>query len=229
MSLEKQSTFGWLVVADLFLAGTGGGVFFVSYLLGVSNRYGGLSEIGTILGPLLVLTGGVFLLMELRNRSQLYRLFSNPSSWMSRGTWCMVFFIIFGLSYSLPSFSLFSWFPWNKSSFLGGMIGVVAAIASIAVLIYPGLLLAVIKRIPFWNTPALPLLFLFSGLGTGIACLLFVSLFPPARGVQEIMPTFHLLLAAEIILILVQIVVLGVYLEISRHVGISALESVRLL
>jgi formate-dependent nitrite reductase membrane component NrfD len=108
-------------------------------------------------------------------------------------------------------------------------MGVLAVIASISMLIYPGLLLAVIKRIPFWNTPALPLLFFSSGLCTGIACLLLIGLFLQVSGGQEMILSLHPLLIAEVILILVQIVVLGVYLEVSRHGGISALESVRSL
>jgi formate-dependent nitrite reductase membrane component NrfD len=67
---------------------------------------------------------------------------------MTRGAWILAAFIILGLAYALPSFSLFNWLPWDQASGWGKGIGIAAAVLSIIVPIYPGLLLGVIKSIP---------------------------------------------------------------------------------
>ncbi len=139
----------------------------------------------------------------------------------------MVFFVIFGLGYSLPSLDLFAWLPWSKATTFGNIVGMVAALASIVMLTYTGFLLAVIKRIPLWNTLTLPLLFLLSGLCTGIACLLLMAPFLQTSVGQE--TTLRTLVIAEVILILMQLVVLGAYLEIAKYGVISTIESVRSL
>lgn len=229
LSLEKQTAFGWLVSVDSFLAGTGAGVFLGSFMLDMFDKYEPVSRVGAVLGPVMVLGGSLLLIADLGTKAKVYRLFSNSSSWMSRGTWIMVIFIIFGLGYSLPSLNLFAWLPWSKTALLGNIIGVVAAVAAVLMLIYTGLVLAVIKRIPFWSTPSLPLLFLFSGLSTGIACLLLIAPFFQTSIGQEIVTLLRTLVIAEVILILVQLVVLATYLEIAKSGEVSVVESVRSL
>lgn len=229
MSLERQTTFGWLVSADTFLGGTGAGVFLVSFMLDVLREYEPMAKVGAVLGPALVFVGGLLLIAHLGSKTKLYKLPSNPSSWMSRGTWIMAFFIIFGLGYSLPSLNLFAWLPWSKGTTSGEIIGAVAAVASVLMLTYTGLLLAVGKRVPFWSTPALPFLFLFSGLSTGIACLLLMAPLYQASIGQEIVPALRRLVIAEVILVLMQLVGLGIYLEIAKHGGVSSVESIRSL
>jgi formate-dependent nitrite reductase membrane component NrfD len=126
----------------------------------------------------------------------------------------------------LPSFGLFAWLPWTKASNVGQVIGVAAALLAIFVPIYPGLLLGVIRSIPLWNTSALPLLFLLSGLDTGVALLALVCLaFPAAVGVEG----FHLLAMVDIVLIVLLLIALLVYMEIVRQSGVTGAKSVRLL
>ncbi len=225
---ERQTTFGWLVSADLFLAATGGGVFLISFILDLLGKYGPVARIGAILGPVLVLVGTLFLVAELGSKTRLHKLFFNfnPSSWLSRGTWLLTVFIIFGLAYSLPAFKAFAWLPWSNAVALGWGIGIVAALFSVLVVIYTGFLFGVVKGIPFWNTPILPVLFFLSGLYAGIAVILVVALFyETTLGVAG----FHQLGAAGIGLILLHLLALGSYLEIARHSGASSAESVHLL
>lgn len=228
MSQERQTSFGWLVSAELFLSGTGGGVFLTSFILDLLDKYEPVARIGAILGPILVLLGASFLMAELGSKTRLYRLFFNfnLSSWMSRGTWILTIFIIFGLAYSLPAFKAFDWLPWSKGAALGMGIGIVAALFSVLVTVYTGFLLGVVKGIPFWNTPILPPLFFLSGLYTGIAIILVIALFyKTTLGVAG----FHQLGVAGIVLILMYLLALGSYLEVARHSDVSSVESVRLL
>jgi formate-dependent nitrite reductase membrane component NrfD len=227
MFQERQTTFGWLVSADLFLSATGGGVFLISFILDLLNKYEPVARIGGILGPILVLIGASFLVAEIGSKAKLYKLFFNfnLSSWMSRGTWILTIFIIFGLAYSLTAFTAFGWLPWSKATALGLGIGMVAALFAGLATSYTGFLFGVVKGIPFWNMPILPLLFFLSGLCTGIAIILAIASFYNTIGVTG----FHQLGAAGTVLILLQLLALGGYLEIARHSGVTSAESVHLL
>jgi len=226
---ERQKTYGWLIATDTFLAGVGAGVFLISFILDLLGRYEPVAKIGTLSGPVLVLIGVFFLLAEQGRKTRSYRLLtspSNPSSWILRGTWIMVTFIIFGLAYSLPSFEAFEWLPWSRTSVLGLGIGVLGALLAVLIAIYPGFLFGVVKGIPIWNSPILPPLFLCLSLYTGIAILLIMSLFlSTVVGASG----FHQLAAAGIVLVLMQLLVLGAYVEIARHQGFAAMASLRLL
>lgn len=230
VSAERQQSWGWIVAIYIFLAGVGGGAFLFSFILNVIGMYEPVARIGALVGPVLVLLGTFFLLVDLGSVARAYRLFTTPStllaSWMIRGAWILAAFIIFGLAYSLPSFSLFERLPWNQTSSLGQGIGMVAALLSILVVIYPGFLLGVLESIPFWNTPILPPLFFLSGLDTGIAVLVLIALAVPASLGAD---GFHLLGAGDIVFIFLLLVMLGAYLEIVRQSGITARASISLL
>jgi formate-dependent nitrite reductase membrane component NrfD len=177
-----------------------------------------------------VLLASVLLLFDLGSPFKAYRLFTNPktlmSSWMTRGAWILTGFIIFGLAYALPAFSPFNWLPWNQASGLGHVIGIISALLSAVVPIYPGLLLGVIKSIPLWNTSALPPIFFLSGLDTGIACLVLVSMFlQSAINIGGL----HMLGAIDIVLIILLFVALFGYIEILRQSGVTAAASVHSL
>jgi formate-dependent nitrite reductase membrane component NrfD len=230
MQIERQRMWGWIVAFYIFLAGVGGGTFLFSFILNITGIYEPVARMGALVGPLLVLFGTFFLLFDLGSVTQAYRMFTSPStvltSWMVRGAWILLVFIIFGLAYSLPSFELFEWLPWGSTSGLGKGIGIVAALLSVLVVIYPGFLLGVIESIPFWNTPILPPLFFVSGLDTGIAVLVLIGLAYPAYIEAD---SLHLSGAGDIILIFFLFILLGAYIEIVRQSGATALQSIRLL
>ncbi|MFC1980548.1 NrfD/PsrC family molybdoenzyme membrane anchor subunit [Chloroflexota bacterium] len=227
---EKQKSWGWVVATYVFLAGTGGGTFLSSFILESMGKHELIARIGALLGPVLVLIGTFFLLADLGSVTRVYRLFSTSSafvaSWMIRGTWILTIFIIFGLAYSLPSFELFEWLPWSKVSGVGQSIGIVAALLSALVVIYPGFLFSAARGIPFWNTAALPPLFFLSSLEAGIAVLAIIALFFTANFGVDV---FHQLGAADVGLMFIELIVLGAYLDTIRHASISAAASVRLL
>ena len=105
-------------------------------------------------------------------------------------------------------------------------IGIIAALFAILVPNYTGFLFGVVKGIPLWNTSVLPLLFFLSGLTMGLAVILGIGAFySTIIGVSG----FHQLGAVGIGLILLYILALGGYLEIVRHSGAAAAESVSLL
>lgn len=227
---ERQQSWGWVIAIYVFLAGVGGGTFLFSFVLAVIGMYKPVARVGALIGPLLVLFGTFFLLIDLGSITRAYRLFTTVSalltSWMARGAWILAAFIICGLAYALPSFELFNWLPWTQTSGLGQGIGIAAALLSILVVVYPGFLLGVIKSIPLWNTPALPLLFFLSGSDNGIGVLAIVSLsFPVSLDTAS----FHLIGTVELVLILLLMIVLGAYFDIVSQSGVTASASVQLL
>jgi formate-dependent nitrite reductase membrane component NrfD len=226
---EGQKEWGWLIVLYVFLAGLGGGTFLFSFVLIFIDRYSAVARIGALVGPLLVFIGSGMLIFDLGSATRVYRLFTTPStllsSWMIRGAWILTAFIILGIAYALPAFGFFSWLPWKQASGLGLGLGIAAALFAIVVTVYPGLLLGVIKSIPLWNTSALPPLFFLSGLDTGLAALVLMSLAFPSIGADG----FHLLGFIDAGLIVLLLVALGAYIEIVRQTGVTAAASIRLL
>ncbi|MGB9591511.1 MAG: NrfD/PsrC family molybdoenzyme membrane anchor subunit, partial [Candidatus Kryptoniota bacterium] len=208
MVIERQNTFGWLITIDLFLGGTGAGIFLISYVMDLMNRFQNITKIGAVTGLILVLIGTLILFLDLGNKKRLYRLISNPSSWVARGTCFITGFVIFGIAYSIFSWSLFGWILLEKTTLLGKAVGGIAAFFSFMTMLYTGMLFSTMKRIPLWNTPTLPLLFISSSLYSAMAFLLLIgSLFVP-----PLTEDLRSLVMVEIFLILVQLIVLGVFL-----------------
>ncbi len=225
MAMERQQAFGWLIALDLFLGGAGGGLFLVSFLLDLFGKYEPIARIGAICGPILVLIGTLLLIVDLGTKTNLHRLVLNLSSWVSRGTWILIVFIILGLGYSLPMFEPFNWLPWNNAAPLGKLIGVIAAIFSIGVALYAGFLLGAIKSIPFWNTSVLPILFLVSSICMGIAILLFIATLSPLSLGEEMVSFLNTLSIAEIALVLFQLLLLWAYVEIALRGNVASIKS----
>ena len=224
MPLERQTAFGWLPTADIFLGGVGGGLFLVSFFLHFMNIQRSLTSTGVLLGPILVLAGVLFLAADLGNKSKFYRLFLKSSSWISRGSWILTAFIIFSLVYSFSIFIPVAWPPIIIS-----LVGILAAICSVLVITYPGFLFGVMKGIPFWNTPALPMLFFLSSLYSGTAILLILAPFFKGIPGQEMIFTVQILFITEIILIIIQLLALLSLVGIARNGDVSVKESLRLL
>jgi formate-dependent nitrite reductase membrane component NrfD len=228
--VDRQESWGWPIILYIFLAGLGGGTFLFSFILLFTGKYEPIARVGALAGPLIVLFASILLVFDLGSPTKAYRLFITPktlmTSWMTRGAWILSAFIILGLIYALPAFSFFTWLPWNQTSGFGQVTGFAAGALSIIVPIYPGLLLCVIKSIPLWNTSVLPAIFFLSGLDTGIAFLVMISIFLPSA---INLAGFHLLGMIDIVLIILLLVALFAYIEIVRQSGITAAASIRLL
>ncbi|MFC1845986.1 NrfD/PsrC family molybdoenzyme membrane anchor subunit [Chloroflexota bacterium] len=227
---EKQTSWGWPIAGYLFLAGVGGSTFLFSFIFNILDLYEPVARLGTLIGPILVLIGTVFLLFDLGSVGKTYLLFSTvsrlKSSWMSKGSWILALFIIFGLLYSLPAFGAFSWLPWSMNTGAGLTIGIIGALLAVFTVAYPGFLLGVAKGVPFWNTPVLPPLFFLSGLDTGLALLVLLALFSASGVGVEI---YHIIGAGDIALIIMVLIVLAAYIEITRQSNIITGASVHML
>ena len=225
MTIEKQISFGGLIAIDLFLGGAGAGIFFISFIMDLMNIFQNITKIGAVTGLILVLMGTIILFLDLGNKSRLYRLFINPSSWVTRGTYFITGFVIFGIAYTVFSWNFLDWVLWDKTTLLGKVVGGIAAIFSFMTMLYTGMLFSTMKRIPLWNTPVLPLLFFFSSLYTGMAFLLLIGNLFVATSMEDL----HSLAMVEIVFILLQLLILGVFLWAGNYNNITTVESIRFL
>jgi formate-dependent nitrite reductase membrane component NrfD len=192
---------GWLIVIYLFFGGLGAGAYFVSGLatyLGNATTYRSIARWGAYLAPFPIIIGSGILIFDLFRPWNFYRLFLTIqfTSPMSVGSWILMVFS------GVSLINAFLWVPretkerlfsqkWLKKwkgiidwSWKPGtqerLRSVFAAMGlplSAGVALYTGNLLGAIPARPFWNTPMLAQLFLFSGISTGTAAVILLTSF----------------------------------------------------
>ena len=155
-----------VIVVYLFLGGLGAGAYLTSFAaetgrLGENSR---LKRTGYCLAAPVAAIGALLLVLDLGQGSTkpwlLVRLLLNPNSVMTWGTCILSLFIFVGL---IKGFFAFR----NKSA--PNFLTWAGAILALATGAYTGLLLTVIKAVPFWNTYFMPVLFVVSALSTGLS------------------------------------------------------------
>lgn len=228
----KEAEWGWLIVMYLFFGGLSAGAMVLSGLATYIDpeRYARLAKTGAYIAPFPVMIGTALLVFDLGRPQVFWKLFVafRPESPMWIGSVLLGVFLLV----SLPYFNLFLpegkrlWKPANveywKSVFaaLGLPLG-------IGVGIYTGVLLGAVPARPFWNTPMVALLFLFSALSTSTA-LLFLAMkrFSPAAESRE---EHRLLLSADVIFILLELLIITPYIVHGKLSVLSARESLQLI
>ena len=228
MKLESQSqrVWGWKIPIYLFLGGLGGGSYLVGILLDLfSSEHLLVSQVGVFLGPPIVLIGTLFLFADLERPAQAIRAVLRPStSWISRGTIILSVFIVLGAIH----FALWIWpSDWlTDAVVLRKVLGVVNGVFALFTIVYTGLLLGALRPIPIWCTPVLPLLFLASGLSTG---LMAIGLGTAIYGLTGLSEEYDLLRATtgfDTVLILTEGIVVYFYLQ-GSHLLEASRTSIR--
>ena len=224
MNPERQNDWNWQIATAVFLGGAGGGAFVLSFILGLMG-FTDVARIGTIVGPVLIILCALFLFSHLGSKFTSWRLFlftRVATSWMSRGSLFIAVSIVLGVIYSIVTY----WIPsWHIAAGPGNVIGVIACLFAFLVTLYTGCLFGVIRRVPLWNTPALPLLFICSAFSTGMAIVMLINSSLGIRGENF----FNAVAPIEISIVILEIVVLGIYMEIIRQANAVGAQSVRLL
>jgi len=217
MGLNSQEEWSWLVAIDLFLGGSGGGLFLL-------YMFFDLSPSAALFSLALVMLGAVVLLSELGHPLRAWRAIARPStSWISRGVIFVTLFSVAGFLSIAPSFSAFSGLLWSSASFGGRTLAVIAGISAFMVILYPGFVLSTSPAIPFWNNPLLPVLFLSQALlGASGLALLFSPL-----GLYD--PVLQALSSLAALLIITNLILVAIHLLTLRRSGLSGREAVRLL
>jgi len=185
--MEHELTWGLPVILYLFLAGLGAGAVTVSaaILLRTGEYHGGsyfkLARYGALIGPIPVILGTCFIILELGRWDRAFNLYKVINlSPMSIGSWLLALFIICSLLYALvflPSF-LPQFQRLSRRLFpIMHLLSWVNVPLGIGVAVYTGILLGAMPSRPLWNSPILALLFLVSALSTGIAVIILAQTF----------------------------------------------------
>jgi formate-dependent nitrite reductase membrane component NrfD len=160
----------------LFLGGLAGGTLIVAavadLLGGREERYHALSQVAAYITLPIIALGGLFLTLHLGKpeRGVLFPIFmTNYRSWMTIGGWVIAFFLLLNIAYAA------TWY------FRGGRtvrwtLAVLSIPTGIGMALYTGFLItgawmlpAGAWFVPFWDNRYIPVLFLLSGLSTGLA------------------------------------------------------------
>ncbi len=226
----EHHEWGWMVVVYLYVGGLGAGALVLSGLAHLSRRphLRGIARAGALVAPLLVAGGSGLLVFDLGRPLAAWRLFVafEPVSPMWIGSWLLTLFIFVGLiaaALHLPSDLaelLATKVPLGR-----GLLRLLAAFnrdggprpvrllrdgaaavgipLGVGVGIYTGVLLGAIPARPFWNTPMVAQLFLFSALSTASAMLLLLA---PLFGKNN--EEHRTLVAADLVFIVIELFII---------------------
>lgn len=237
MSFEPQHVWHWPVAVYLFLGGLGGATFAIAAIIhlfeGCDKK---MLSIAVLASMFFLGVGTIFLLADMLQPLKAFYALTNPTSWIFWGVIFINTFFAAGVAYVIPLLEEWPQLkPWikripnpilsllerfNRLAALGG------ATAGFLVAIYTGLLISAAPAITFWNTPAMPLLFVVSGFSTGAAFLLLMSTFSPASNVQRISEKLEQLDAG---LITVELIILGAYFNFALFLPSGARYSSEIL
>ena len=202
------NVWGFGIPLYLFIGGLAAGILiFATYffLKGKEKEMPVTVKISTLIVPVIIILGLLFLIGDLHHKIYFWRLLttfriSSPMSW---GTWILTFVLILSvfwpLSYIDDIISYFEsngrkrWAKWTSAikniveriGFLNKLVELtiryrkavayVIFFLSIGLGIYTGILLSAFNARPLWNNPVLGLLFLTSGVSTGAAFIMWLS------------------------------------------------------
>jgi formate-dependent nitrite reductase membrane component NrfD len=174
VTMGRQKSWEWKVVADVFLGGTGSGAYVAGFLLEKAWGNTPLTDAVSLLGPMLVALGMLVLLLEVGRPLNAFRAFLNArTSWMARGVVFQPLFVGLGIIYGVAGILVEGF----KTSGLGIALGSLAAALALIVAAYHGLLYSRAKAIPLWSNPQIPVLFFVSAMAGGASAGLVLAAF----------------------------------------------------
>ncbi len=177
--------FNLLVITYLFVGGCGGGLLLVISLWSLlfhrsthrsneaTKAFDDLKKLCYTLGLVLVVIAAACLVIDLGRPAYFYLLFIRPNtSVLSFGTFILTGTIL--LSFFLTAANQF--FPQIPSR-VKKVAEVLCVIFGLLLITYVGIFLQSMGTVPFWNSYAIPVLFILSALSTGTAIIFLVAPF----------------------------------------------------
>ena len=161
MAYESQREWGWPIAIEIFCGGTAGGTYIISalpYLI-----FGGrifLPGVAASLG--LMLISVVVLVAESTSLRRVSRAFSNIKSPLTVGAISLSLFIIFAIATAGIQYTGLA----TSALYIVAWLGVAVSLLTI---IYPGVLMSLMKAIPFWSGSRPSFLLLSAALLSGSA------------------------------------------------------------
>lgn len=244
----SQPHWGWLVAIYLFLGGMGAGSFLVAAAVECTGErykhaFCPTTLVGaTVPGPLIAI-GTILLILDLGvGKVEPWRIlymFTHFTSVMTWGIWILTIFIPLCFLYGLVELmhvypGILAWarkrlaflpedLPYRR---IKRVLCPVGSVFAVGTAVYTGVLLSVVRAIPFWNTPVLPALFLVSALSTGMGLTIDLSatiaVGPMERRFQNL-PLYHMVfIGGEALLI-------GLLLFLALQRGGAAAQSAQMV
>ena len=238
---------GWLIVVYLFLAGISSGSIIVALLVKWNRHersnfsiWDAMIKAGATVAPLSIFLGLFLLIFDLGKPLSFYLLFFNYNltSVMSLGVIFLFFYTLIVLAFSLLVFertiikyplllplhwcidTLKSLYSYSK------MIEYFLFFSAICVGSYAGFLLFALQPLPLWNSPILPILFLASGISSGVAVNILVGLLFFKSNINTESIKYLLIFDIRVILVelpLIALLFIGVYYSGEKQIVIDAL------
>jgi polysulfide reductase chain C len=237
MTFVHQEVWHWQIATYLFLGGLGGATFAISAVLhlfeGCDRKMLSVAVMSSIA---FLVIGTIFLLADMLQPLKAIYALTNPRSWIFWGVIFINFYFISAIAYVIPL--LETWpkllpyinkIPASIVSLLerfNKLAALTGSAAGFLVAIYTGLLISAAPAISFWNTPALPLLFVISGFSTGAAYLLLLSTFSKNEAAWKITAKLEQL---DAVLIVSELIILGAYFNFALFLPTGARASAEFL
>ncbi len=177
---------GWEIPIYLFLGGLSAGLLILSSLQLLIRKEAAASKtvrIASLLSPLILGFGMLFLFLDLANKIKVWRFYTAfvPTSPMSWGSWILIVFMPFSFAQAFVLYRDVA----SKLPIVGGLVDTLERhlrlIAKINVFLgvslgaYTGILLSSLYARPLWSNSAMGFLFLMSGLSAAAAFLLLIA------------------------------------------------------
>ncbi|MBO8183600.1 MAG: polysulfide reductase NrfD [Archaeoglobus sp.] len=228
--LLEQPWWEILIALYLFLGGLGSMAYAVSFYFWRKRVTKKMVVGGVLTGLIAVFVGTILLVLDLGHPERFYLVFLSPrlnaSSWIVLGSMFLSAFMLFAALFVAPMLKWFEWLPWKENSILHRIFGWIAFLFAIGVAAYTGILIGVVFNIPFWNAPAMPVIFMISALSTGLATLVLVLAPIKEEGVECIT---RILAKSDGFVMIAELIVLGLFLIIRSYGPAGAIESVHMI
>lgn len=199
-----EIVWGWQIAVYLFLAGLSAGALISAILVkwrsNLAEGYDGIMKAGALIALPAISLGLALLVVDLGKPFSFWMLMFhfNLKSVMSIGVILLSVYsglmTIFAAVIFKKEFAENSWTAWAFRPFLfivewfeglGKWFDWVMLVLAIGIAAYTGFLLSALVAKPLLNVPVLPLLFLVSGISSGVAGCIAVSILFFKRSVQE--------------------------------------------
>jgi formate-dependent nitrite reductase membrane component NrfD len=198
---------GTLVWLPMYAGILGGGCYLVSLYF---NNLLGMFISWLII---LVLKGGLHIAHARRPR-KLWRMILRPrTSWISRGLFLLILFVVFGAIQLAFSY-------WLAGTAGEAVFKVLTGIMAFGIITYAGFTMSYVNGIPFWNSALLPALFILWGILSGLALVMNIGL-----GVAGV--DIRAVVAVSLVLLIAAIILIALYLWTATYTEPAARQSVR--
>jgi protein NrfD len=192
------------VAIDQLLGAIGAGMFVASLLIREHVR---TARLAATLAPVSVTVGILVLMTELGNPVALYHvMMGNPQSVLFWGILVQGAFVAVSTLFALSLYTDKIKIPYGSTlKSLGKPLSITGGVFAVLVALYHGQLLSDIIARPVWNNPILPVISLVSGLTSGMALVMALSLRAATETegvVSSLMKPFKWFMGGQLVMLL---------------------------